>query len=104
MQDAGDSGAAFTSSIGTATAVKVYTQNYADREVFFQNTDTTYNVACSTWSAFSSSSGPRFYLPKNFVGVTTNGTYSIWCLAESGAGSGTVEVVGIRERSSKDLP
>lgn len=96
-------GLAISVTVGTTTPVKVYTQNLADREIFLQNTDSTFYVHCSTWSGFVASSGsPRFLLPPKPTGITTNGTFSIWCLADPSAGAATIEIVGIKERNSKD--
>lgn len=90
-------------NITTLTATRVYLQEYKDREIFLQNTDSTYYVHCGTFSGVTASSGvPRFILPPKPTGVTTNGTYSIYCIADPAAGGATIEIVGIRERNSKD--
>lgn len=104
-QDNGDTGIAFSFTVGTTTPVKVYTADVRDREILFQNTDPTFYVHCGTWSAVNATAGtPRFLLPPKPTGVSTQATYSIWCLGDPSAGSTTIEVVGIKERASRDAP
>jgi hypothetical protein len=101
-QSSGDKGIPFSVLVGTSTTVRLYTADVRDREIFFQNTDSTYYVYCSTFTPVSASSGNRFALPPKPVGITTNATYNINCIAESSAGSATIEIIGVIERDSKD--
>jgi hypothetical protein len=102
----GDQAICFSVSVDTSTPVLVYDSNSTgkwDREVLLQNTSSTYDIYCSTsGTGFTATSGPRFLLPKNPSGFTTNNRGDIWCLVESGAGSTTIDVVGIIEYSLKD--
>lgn len=103
FQSAGDRSAPFSVMVGTTTPVKVYTQDLRDREILFQNTDSTYYIHCGTHSAINATAGtPRFLLPPKPSGVTTNAAFSIWCVAEPAALSATIEIVGEVERDRRD--
>lgn len=99
-QNSGDKGVAFTVSVGTTSARLVYSHDDRDREIFLQDTDSTFYVACGTHSAVSFASGPRFLIPPKPSSLTTNANYSIYCIADP-AGT-TIEVLGIYERDKKD--
>lgn len=100
-QNSGDKTQGISVSLSSTAAKIVYTGTPRHREVFLENTDTTYKVHCGTFSTVSATSGiPRWILPANNIGFTTNATSSIWCIGE--AGSGSIEVVGSYEFDSKD--
>lgn len=100
-QNTGDLGLCFSFTISSTTVTKIYTANAIDREITFQNTDSTYYVNAGTFSAVNATSGtPRFIIPPKPTTLTLNGTFSIWAIAEAGASS--IEVVGCKERDSKD--
>ncbi len=82
--------------------MRVYTQDVRDREIFLQNQSATYYIFCSTYTPVSATSGNRFALPPAPTGITTNGDYSINCIADPAIGASTIEVIGIIERDSKD--
>ncbi len=98
----GDKGIPFAVSIGTTTPVKVYSSDARDREILIQSESTTYYLYCSTYSTVSSSSGNRFWVPPKPGSLTTNSTYSLWCILESAAGSSVISVLGSVDRDAKD--
>ena len=101
----GDEAIPFSVSISTASAVLVYNSSnsgFWDREILLQNTSLDYDVYCGTASTTLASSGPRFLLPKNPVGFTTNVHTDIYCILEETAGSNSVDIVGVVEYSTKD--
>jgi len=95
-------------SIGTSTPVLTYNSTnsgFWDREILLQNSSTDWDVYCSTSGAntgWTASSGPRFLLPKNPTGFTTQVRTDFYCILESAAGAATVDVVGIVEFDLKD--
>ena len=95
----GNRGAAFSVTVTTNAAVLAYTADEDDREILFQNTDGTYYIYCGTHSAVATSSGARFYIPPKPGGLSTNGTYNIYCIADS---TGSIELIGIRENDTRD--
>lgn len=103
FQSAGDRATPFSVSVGSTTPVKVYTQDLRDREILLQNTDSTYYVHCGTYSSVNATSGtPRFLLPPKPTALTTNASFSIWCVADPAAGSASIEIVGEVERDRRD--
>lgn len=102
FQSSGDKGVPFTVNVNTTTATRVYTQNTNDREIMFQNTNSSYYVYCGSHSAVVASSGPRFFIPPKPSSVSTNAAFSLYCIVESGFGSGNLELIGIAERDLRD--
>lgn len=94
----GDRAIPFRVAVTASSATLVYTQDLRDREILFQNTDSTYKVYCGTHSAVEATGGPRFILPSYPTALTTNASYSIYCIAESG----TIEILGVVERDRRD--
>lgn len=102
-QNSGDKTQGISVTLSSTSATIVYTGTPRHREVFLENTDSTFKVHCGTFSAVTASAGtPRWILPPSLIGFTTNATSSIWCIGE--AGSGSIEVVGSYEFDSKDTP
>lgn len=101
----GDSAVAFSVTVDSSAPVLVYDSNSTgkwDREILIQNTSTSYDIYCGTFSAMSASSGPRFLLPKNPSSLTTNVRADFYCIAEPSAGATTIDVIGLIEFSTKD--
>lgn len=94
--DNGDRAHGFSVNVTSGTAKLVYSGSDADRETMFQNTDATYKVYCGTFSTVSATTGNRWLLRAS-GDYTTNGTYNVYCVAESGLGSGTIELLGNSE-------
>jgi len=102
FQSSGDKSIPFSVSVGSTTPVKVYSIDLRDREILFQNTDSTYYVHCGTYSTINATAGtPRFLLPPKPSAVTTNATFSIWCVADPLV-AGTIEIVGEIERDFRE--
>jgi len=100
-QNSGDTGNGISVSVSSTSATKVYTGAAKHREILLQNTNSTYVVYCGTHSAVTASSGPRWALwTKPSGNYTSNGTFSIWCIGESGAPS--IEILGSVEYDAKD--
>lgn len=101
----GDKAECFSVSVNASTPVLVYDSNSTgkwDREILLQNTGSDYDIYCGTFSTVSASSGPRFLLPKNPSGFTTNVRTDIYCILEASAGASTVDVVGVIEFDERD--
>ena len=104
MQNSGNKARGISVVVSSATATQVFSSDDNIREVFLQNTSEAYNVHCGTFSTVTATVGvKRWILPKFPVGYTNNGTYSIYCIAESSAGGTTIEIVGSAEYDSKDI-
>ena len=101
----GNEAIAFSVEVDTASAVLVYDSSnsgYWDREILLQNTSTDYDIYCGTASTTLAGSGPRFLLPKNPAGFTSQVHTDFYCVLEESAGSNTVDVVGVIEFCTKD--
>lgn len=98
----GDRANGFSVSVSTGTSVRVYEGTDEDREIFFQNLSSDYDIHCGTFSAVNDSVGTDRWVIRASQDVTSNGTYDVYCVAEDSAGSGTVEVVGNIEYDHKD--
>lgn len=99
-QNAGNKTLAISVTVTSSTVIQVYNGIEYHREIFLENTNSTYLVYCSTFSGMSASSGPRWYLSPKPSGFTTNATSSIFCIGEAGAPS--IEVLGSREYDFRD--
>lgn len=102
-QNSGDRAGGLSVTVSTVSATLIYTGVPYHREVLIQNTSTNYYVVCGTFSTVMDTAGmPRWLLPPKPTGFTTNGTYSIYCVAESSAGANTIELLGSYEYDNKD--
>jgi hypothetical protein len=100
-QNAGNKTLGISVNVTSTTVIQVYTGVEYHREIFLENTNSTYLVYCGTSSSITATSGPRWYLSPKPSGFTTNATSNIYCIGEVGAPS--IEVLGSREFDYKDL-
>lgn len=102
-QNSGNKAKTFSVTIGTTTPVQLFSASENYREVFLQNTDSTYYVDCGTFSTVSATAGvPRFLLPPKPAALTTNGNYNIYCVVDPSAGANTVEILSTVEFNVPD--
>lgn len=101
-QNSGNRARGISVTVTSTTATQVFSSDDNAREVLLQNTNSTFYVHCGSFSAVVASTGtPRWVLPPKPVSFTTNGTYSIYCIGEPGAGS--IEIIGSKEFDLKDV-
>lgn len=100
--DTGTAADGFSVTVTSGTARLVYSGVNEHREIFFQNTSSDYDVHCGTFSAVTDNSGVNRWVIRADRDVTTNGTYDVYCVAEDGAGSTSVEITGNIEYDPKD--
>ena len=102
FENNGDRANGFSVSVTSGTSKLVYSGNDDDREVFFQNLSETYDLHCGTFSAVNDTAGTARWVLRATQDVTTNGTYSVYCIAEDGAGGTSIEITGNVEFDRKD--
>lgn len=99
-QNSGNKTKGISVTVSSTSVTQVYSGVEYHREVFLQNTDSTYYIFCGTHSLVSATSGPRWMLPPKPTAFTTNATSSIYCISE--AGSSSIEILGSQEYDYKD--